>query len=213
MIRLAIGVIAVVALLSGCAPPRQPPSDRASVWQERRSSLQTLDEWQANGRLSVQFERDGGQANFDWTQSGSTYRLRLTGPWGQGGAVLEAGQGAAELDAGEGRRYRGGDARALLASVYGWDIPIGGLRYWLLGLPGDANDYALDRYGRLQRVTWKDWEIVYEAYRRIEGVELPTAIRVHRDADTEVNVAIDEWRLNDGNDGDGIDSPVPLMGG
>ncbi len=214
MTRVATVATALAVLLAGCASPRQAPSDRESAWQERRARLQALHDWHADGRLSVRFDGDGGQANFSWAQSGDAYRLRLTGPWGQGGAVLEAGGGAAELDAGEGRRYRGASARALLASVYGWDIPVAGLRYWLVGLPGDGNDYRLDRFGRLARVTWNDWEIVYEAYRRIDGVELPTAIRVRRNADTEVNVAIDEWRLGGagGDNGDDIDSPVPLMG-
>lgn len=215
MIRLTLAVVALALLLAGCASTRQAAPDPESTWQERRARLQALDEWQADGRLSVRVERDGGQANFTWIQAGGTYRLRLTGPWGQGGAVLEAGQGAAELDAAEGRHYRGANARSLLASVYGWDIPVGGLRYWLVGLPGEGNEYSLDRFGRLDRLTWNEWEIVYESYRRIQGVELPTDIRVERDAETRVNIAIDEWGVGGdaSDDGDGIDSPVPLMGG
>ncbi len=214
MIRVATVAIVLVAVLAGCASPRQAPPDPESAWQQRQGRLQALEHWQADGRLAVRLEADGGQAGFSWTQAGPDYRLRLTGPWGQGGAVLEVGEGEAVLDAGEGRRYRGRSARALLASVYGWDIPVAGLRYWLVGLPGEGDDYSLDRFGRLERVRWRGWQITYASYGRIEDVSLPTDIRVSRGANTEVKVVIDEWSLDSAGDDDGeqIESPVPLMG-
>jgi outer membrane lipoprotein LolB len=197
-------LIAVTA--AGCAgPARQPLEDAASAWAERRASLQALSAWRAEGRLSARVERDGGQAHFAWSQSGSRFRLRLGGPWGQGAAILEAEPDRVTLDTGEGRRYRGTDARSLLASVYGWDIPVAELRYWLVGLPGPRTQFSLDEYGRLARLTWQDWRIVYSGYEQVDGRALPSSIRIEREPDARGSVArvklvVDQWRLGRASD-------------
>jgi outer membrane lipoprotein LolB len=210
----------VLSLLAvGCAQqPRETVDDPRRVWQQRQQQLEALERWQAEGRLSVELADDGGQAHFTWRQMGENFQLRLSGPWGQGGSVIEGGPEGARLDAGDGQRYRGSDAQQLLAAVYGWQIPVDGLRYWLIGLPRAEGDPEIDRFGRLAAVTWQQWRIEYQGYQRVAGLELPERLRARRGDRGEIRLAIHDWILPErGRDVDEeapeAESDIPLVGG
>lgn len=212
------GVLVAIALLglAGCATgPREVPGDREEAWRTLEARLEALDRWRAEGRLSVRMGGDGGQARFSWTdEAGAGFRLRLEGPWGSGAARLAGGNGSARLTTGEGRDYAGADARALLAAVYGWDIPVAGLRRWLIGLPADAGGYTLDRFGRLATLESQGWRIEYRRYRQVGDLDLPAVLRARRVAgETEVRVVVDEWYPGGGDSGaPAPESPIPLIG-
>lgn len=210
-------VALALVLVAGCAAgPRPVPDERTRAWTELRAELEALDQWQAEGRLVVRDGRDGNPAGFTWIERpDGGFQLRLSGPWGQGVARLTGGAGRAELVTAEGMRYTAGDAHQLLAGVYGWDIPVAGLRRWLLGLPGPDATYTLDRFGRLETLDWRDWHIEYGRYRLVdEGLDMPAVLTASRaGGDTEIRVAIHEWRLGPGKpDAPGGESPIPLMG-
>jgi outer membrane lipoprotein LolB len=205
------------ALLAGCATgPRSVPDDRQAAWAEHRQALEALSGWRAEGRLAVQAPGDAGNANFVWVENGDGhYRLRLEGPLGQGGGRLEVNEDRAVLTTGDGQRYAGADAGALLADLYGWNIPVSGLRHWLVGLPGAGADYELDRFGRITALDWRGWHIEYRRYRQVGDLDLPaTLIATGHDSGTEIRVAIDRWRprADEGAPVDEDGSTVPLMG-
>lgn len=213
----ALCIVLAVLLGAGCAAQRPVPADREAAGQALRAELRAFHAWRAEGRLVVRTRDDGGQAGFTWIERpDGGFRLRLAGPWGQGAARLQGGRGRAELVTGDGYRYTGPDARALLAGVYGWEIPVNGLRRWLLGLPDADADFTLDRFGRLATLDWHEWHVEYRRYRRVDGLDLPAVLMATaRGGQTEVRVAIDSWRLGTGQDQEAPvpDSPVPLMGG
>lgn len=213
-----LGVVAVTALLmAGCATgPRPVPDDRAEAWAELRPQLEALSHWAAEGRLVVRMADEGNPASFTWVERrDGAFQLQLSGPWGQGVARLSGGAGQARLVTSDDMRYTAGNARQLLSDAYGWDIPVAGLRRWLVGLPGPEAEYSLDRFGRLETLDWRDWHIEYGRYRLVEGgLDLPAVLTARRgDGETEVRVAIQSWRLGPTNaDEPPPDSPVPLMG-
>ena len=208
MLVAALGV-------AGCATgPRPVPEDTEGAWRDHREQLRSLERWRAEGRLSVRTGTEGGQASFVWIEEGAGgFRLRLSGPWGQGGARLQGGGSRATLVAADGQRFVGRDARGLLSALYGWEIPVGPLRRWLIGLPTDGAAYTLDRFGRLETLDWRGWRLDYGRYRRAGEFELPAVLKArHAATDTEVRVAVDAWRT----DTEGTpapESPVPLIGG
>lgn len=214
--RSRLAVLGLALVLAGCAAgPRSQPDDREAAWGALHARLQALDAWRAEGRLVVRSGNDGGQAAFTWIERpDGTFSMRMAGPWGQGAARLTGGDGSAQLRAADGARYVAADAGELLAGVYGWDIPVAGLRRWLVGLPGAGADYALDRFGRVTTLGWQDWHVEYRRYRQLDGIDLPAALTAVRAGDdTEIRVAIDGWRLGaGGGDARPPDSPVPLVG-
>ena len=208
----------LAVLLAGCATaPRPVPDDRAAAWSQLQGRLQALSAWRAEGRLTVRTPGDVGNAHFTWIeQAGGAFRLRLGGPLGQGGGRLTGGGDGATLVTADGRRYAGRDAAALLHDLYGWRIPVAGLRRWLLGLPGEEAQFRLDRFGRLATLDWRGWDIEYRRHRNVGDLDLPATL-LARDASagTEIRIAIDHWDLGggDNNNEAAPGSPVPLIGG
>jgi outer membrane lipoprotein LolB len=213
-VRAGGAVVLLGILLGACAAPRPVPEDRTAAWQDHRAKLAALDRWRAEGRLTVDARGEGGQAGFTWIEpAGSGFRLRLGGPFGRSGARLVSDAGGVVLETGRGRRYRGGDARRLLADLYGWQIPVAGLRQWLLGLPAGSDDFTLDRFGRLETLQWQDWRVEYARYRPVDGLDLPVELSARRADGARLRVVVDAWSPGAGEPAAPSDSPVPLIGG
>lgn len=214
--RIRLAVLGLALVLAGCAtPPRPSADDRAAAWESLRTRLQALDAWRAEGRLVVRSGNEGGQVAFTWIERpDGTFALRMAGPWGQGAARLRGGDGRAQLRAADGARYVAGDARELLAGVYGWDVPVSGLRRWLIGLPDAGADYTLDRFGRVATLDWQGWRVAYRRYRQVDDIDVPAVLTAARARDgTEIRIAVDAWRFDTGGgDARPADSPVPLIG-
>lgn len=214
-LRRLLLLLPLVVLVGACATgPRSLPDDREQAWERMRAQLETLQSWRAEGRLVARTGNEGGQARFAWREFGDgRFSLRLSGPWGQGAARLEGADGEVELRAADGRRFTGTDARTLLLSVYGWDIPVDALRRWLIGLPTDGATHELDRFGRIASLQWRGWSLDYRRYRQHDELDLPALLVANRDGDdVELRLAIDHWRA--GEDGSPVpESTVPLMGG
>ncbi len=215
--RLAV-VCALLLALGGCAiEPRPVPDERDEAWDSLRAELDRLEHWRAEGRLVVRDGRDGTPANFTWIErADGSFELQLAGPWGQGAARLSGGTGRAELVTADDLRYTARDAQRLLTRVYGWDIPVAGLRQWLIVLPGPDAEYTLDRFGRLESLEWDGWQIAYGRYRLAdEGLDMPAVLTAsHESGDSEVRVAVQSWRLGEQAPAPSRPrSPVPLMGG
>lgn len=216
MLRSALVLAGVLGLAACAVGPREVPDDRDAAWADLRAQLEALESWHAEGRLSVNMSGDGGSAGFDWRErADGRFTLHLAGPWGQGVARLSGDDQRVELDTGEGQVITGADASVLLRDLYGWNIPVAGLRRWLIGLPAaDTAEatYTLDRFGRLETLVWDDWEIEYRRHRRVDDLDLPAILRADRmDGEARIRIAVDRWQLREADSGDD-DSGVPLIG-
>ena len=214
--RIAVLFVGVAVLAACATGPRSVPGDREAAWSDQRERLEALSGWRAEGRLAVRTRDDAGNANFVWIEEGEDrFRLRLEGPLGQGGGRLVVDGAQAVLTTGDGQRYASPDAGRLLDELYGWDIPVAGLRQWLVGLPGADADYELDRFGRITSLEWRGWRIEYRRYRQVDDLDLPaTLVATRTDSGTEIRVAIDQWAPEASDQPPSEDgSTIPLMGG
>lgn len=190
-------LIMSVLLLSACATrPAVSPSAEESVWLDHQARVQSLGDWQVQGRVAVSREQEGWNANFDWRQRGEEYRIRLRGPFGQGAVELFGNAAGVWLKRKEQPTVYAHDAEALLEAETGWHLPLNGFGSWLRGLPGADAPATLDwdAEGRLRRLTQSDWEIDYRRYLVVEGLSLPDRLRMNRDS-LLVKVVIDHWKL------------------
>ncbi|HIE20305.1 MAG TPA: outer membrane lipoprotein LolB, partial [Rhodospirillales bacterium] len=78
----------------------------------------------------------------------------------------------------KGKIWHARDAGELISRVTGWQIPVAGLRWWLLGLtePGSNAEYTLDENHRLATVQQAGWKVSLDKYNPFDGHVLPTSI-------------------------------------
>lgn len=190
--RLAATLL-VVLLIGGCAAaPTLPPVD----WNRVKLERQALDHWEMTGRAAVATATDGWTANISWRQQAAESDLRLQGALGVGGVrVLSDGQ-TFEIETSKGEKITAEDAAAALEKAIGVPLPVGSLRFWLLGVPAPqtAAVEELDDHGRLRKLEQNGWKAMYDRYVYLNDAWLPGRVRLENGS-LRMRVVVDEWRL------------------
>ncbi len=143
---------ALCLLLAACAlPPRTP--------------LEPSPGFTLNGRIVVKGRDTAFASGLRWVASEREDELWLNTPLGQTLAHLKRDGGGATATTADQKQYRAGSLESLMRSALGWELPIAGLRYWVLGraAPSPApTDAARDARGRLTLLVQDDWRVSFE---------------------------------------------------
>ena len=206
LVRLRLVLFA--ALLTSCAalPERPPVADSQAAWQTRQTALARVHAWEIRGRLALRSAEEGFQASLHWIREQETHRIDLTGPLGGGRVRLTQDKNGAELRDASDKLYRDSSVQQLLARTTGWDVPLEGLNYWVLGLPAPEaiTQSELDEWGRLKTLEQHGWEIRFLEYVGHDVYELPSRVFIKRKSDAasdttlEVRLVIEKWTLAGG---------------
>lgn len=189
-------VLMAALLAAGCATAPKPGITDAGAWELRQEALSGVDQWRVGGRISVRTGEEAAHGRLQWQQEGDRYDVRISGPFGSGTVRLAGDPAAATLWVDRQPPIRSNDPEVLLYRQTGWWIPVGALRYWMLGLPDPQmeSDRKLDGRGRLELLRQAGWEIRFLDYERRGGLELPGRIFVSK-GEGEVKVAVQRWSV------------------
>ncbi|MEE9494832.1 MAG: lipoprotein insertase outer membrane protein LolB [Gammaproteobacteria bacterium] len=187
----------LLTVLAGCAgrPVKQLAVDNAR-WQMRQSQLSAIHHWTASGRIAIRDEVTGWTASYEWQQSPDSYDIQLRGPLGYGVMQLIGSDQRVELrQAGKTALYSA-SAEQLLVEQTGWQLPVEGLRYWILGLPRPDSDeqHQLNDEAALDTLHQDGWKISYSRYKEVKNHWLPGKITLTQ-ADLSVKLLVDAWKL------------------
>lgn len=186
-------------LLAGCAaaPPPLPDVSPEQALEARLKRLRELQSWTLTGRVGANNGKDSLSASMRWIQTRERYRIRLSGPLGQGLVEVTGSEAGVALRNAERQTFYASTPEVLLSERFGWRLPVSGLRYWILGqpVPGAAVERRrLDAYGRLTRLDQSGWRIEYLEYEDVGGMELPSRINLeHREL--KARIAVRHWQL------------------
>lgn len=164
--RRTLAAAGAALALAGCAST--PPSASAPAG----TALQTAATHAYHGRFAVQYDdRLGKQqnvyGNFDWQEHGDDVSLELRSPLGQTLAVVKSTPSAASLELPNRPTQYATDVGDLMQKTLGFDLPLAGLRYWLLPTPAPATpaETVRDPDGtRVKQIRQDGWTIDYLAY-------------------------------------------------
>ncbi len=181
-----------MALLGACStvPPRPagpPPRDLMAI--------AALDHWQANGRLAVRSAEEGFSAQFDWRQSGTEGELGVRGPFGAGAARIVIGVDRIRVESGTqpplevAAPYEALEPQ--LTARLGFPLPLGSLRYWLLGVPAPGVAF-LPAEGGFEQSGWRVVAAGFALVARAPG-PLPAQLELTRGT-TRIRVRVDRWQ-------------------
>ena len=153
--------------------------------------------WRALGKLAARTGDGNWSASLDWRQAEEDFRLRLSGPFGQGALQVEGSPGKVELTTARGERRSAGTPEALLDQELDWNLPASSLRHWITararpGVP--VEDWTLDEAGRLSSLAQQGWRLAYVYRGDSRGPSLPDRITL-RGEGVVVRIAIRDWRV------------------
>jgi len=153
--------------LAGCAST--PPSANAPAG----AALQTAATHAYHGRFAVRYDDRLGNpqnvyGNFDWQEHGDDVSLELRSPLGQTLAVVKSTPRAASLELPNRPTQYAPDVGDLMQKTLGFELPLAGLRYWLLPTAAPATPAETVRDPadgtRIKQLRQDGWTIDYLAY-------------------------------------------------
>ncbi|HKQ82185.1 MAG TPA: lipoprotein insertase outer membrane protein LolB [Steroidobacteraceae bacterium] len=184
--------VAVMLVFAGCATTG--PRVAAPV-----TSLESLANWQANGRIAVAGAQGGGSGNFEWQQAESASNIVIRGPIGIGSLRVSLNAEHPEhmqLELGDGRKLQADAAWAELEAQLGAPVPAANLRYWLLGLPAPSEYQWLEQGERSAVLLQDGWRIEFLEYTVVNGQRTPSRIKATH-GPARIRMLINRWRLGD----------------
>lgn len=176
-------------------PPGSEISNQAA-WEVHRANIQTIQAWKLNGRVAGKSNGEGFRAGVQWHQLPNNFVIDLHGPLGRKVAVITGKAGSVQLKTSKGESFAADDAEKLMQSLFGYSLPVNGLRYWLLGIPDPQVPHAsleLDGQGHLKRLEQDGWLIEYKRY-HTNSPALPALINISNPT-LNANIIIDRWTL------------------
>ncbi len=176
----------MLAVLAGCVTP--PTATLRTQLAERGA-------YTINGRVAIKYDGERSSANLHWSHRPDTDDIMLLAPLGMTVAHLRRDAEGAVLEA-SGKRYTASDSSALMQQVLGWQLPLEGLPYWVLGLPrpGALAGMEYDANGQVNLLRQDGWSVRYTRYAAPTPDSLPTRMSLQRPG-LEITLLIDEWGL------------------
>lgn len=201
MARAAI--VGLLVVLAGCAttPEDLKPANPEAAWASRQSILGQQHTWALTGKLAVIANQEGWHAGVRWWQDGEDFQIDLLDSFGRVVARIEGNDSGVTLIQRDGSTTNAATPESLMQELYGWTLPLSGLRYWVLGIPaplgeseGPADRQRLDAQGRLTGFEQAGWAVDYQHYQDIEPISLPDKMAV-AGRDLRVKLIVDQWDL------------------
>ncbi len=130
-----------------------------------------------------------------WQQQKRDYQVSLFGPFGVGRTTLNGTPTALTLLA-AGKEYKAQTPERLMQQVLGWQLPVTNLYFWVRGLPAPNSPASttFDAYHHLIELKQQGWQIQYERYTAIQGIDLPSKLRL-KSGQLQVKLVISSWKL------------------
>jgi outer membrane lipoprotein LolB len=179
-----------VLALAGCAGVTLERPEAPLAFAPARSVFE------AAGRLTVRHGVDALAANFHWHHDGDRDELDLSSPLGQTIARLSGGPGGVALRTTDGRVATAADWPELTARALDWALPVGGLAFWIQGVPRFGAPFAFEPAadGAPSVLRQDGWTIVYQAFAPDPaGVSRPARMTLSY-PDVEMRLAVDTWQ-------------------
>ena len=186
-------LLAFVLLLAGCAgTPARMPQD----WTAHVAQVSERGSWELQGKIGLRAASNSGSALLSWRQRAADYRLVLSGALGLGKLVLAGDPGGVNWTGRDGQLRRHPDPQALIREVWGWEVPVASLPYWVRGLPDPAQPLhsPVIENGLAMSFSQAGWVVEPQAYRAVDGVDLPTRVRLQGEG-AVLTVSISRWSI------------------
>jgi outer membrane lipoprotein LolB len=143
-------------------------SVRQELWVGQQLTAGEMTQWNLYARAALRLKGEAYNISIQWQrEADDRFEMLLEAPFGQGVLRIDAvGPGRYRLRLPDGRQVSNSSVEALLDEVVGWSLPIGGLDYWVRGVPDPrtVSSHQLDSEGRARSIRQDGWDITYQDY-------------------------------------------------
>ncbi|CAG0124554.1 Outer-membrane lipoprotein LolB [Rhodocyclaceae bacterium] len=179
----------IVLVLAGCASAPLIPQTTARPEQAETKPFALT------GRIAVKHNSERSSAGVRWAHQITEDEILLLAPLGQTVARIRRDAQGVSLDTSD-RHYTAQDTEELTHRVLGWQLPLAGLRNWVLALPAAQSEASIERdaNGQVSVMRQDGWEIHYTRYATQASDSLPLRMILQREG-MEIQLLIDEWEI------------------
>jgi len=138
--------------------------------------MQAITQWHIKAKIGYKSVSDGGSAWLNWQQQDYSYRLLLSGPFGAGSVQIFGNKDTATLRQADAADISAHSASALSSKLFGWDLPIDELPYWVRGIPAPGSQVKAQKFngeGLLAAFHQTGWDLKLSRYQDTEAGKLP----------------------------------------
>ncbi len=157
-----------------------------------QNELYNLQRWAFEGRIAITGKNDAWSANINWEHSPTEDLIKLSGPLGQGGALIQLNASGVTIDQGGGDVKSSTDVENFINQQVGLAVPVNSLRYWVVGLPDKSQTVSAIEKG-FEQVGWKNQ---YKTMQPVGSYVLPRNMTVTSET-VKLKLFIDQWILDD----------------
>jgi outer membrane lipoprotein LolB len=190
----------IILIVTACAPLMQQPTsfdiDPDLIWQERQSELRQLTKWEIRGRTAITQGDEAWNAGLNWRENMGIYRIKLMGPFSQGGIHLDGTPEQVVLTLSDGEMIAAATPEELLIDRFNLNLPISALRDWVRGLPFKGAPYQMaeiDNQGRLTRLEQQEWTIEYQRYETYGQQQMPAKLFISN-PEFSLRLVVNSWK-------------------
>ena len=188
MRRAAVAAL-TAAFVSACAVvPRELP----------RVDPAALSAFALEGRVNLRVPGESFPGRVRWEHAPTTDEMWFYSPVGSTVAHLSRDAQGARLVTSEGREYRAADLHQLAWEVLGWDLPLGGLPYWVRGLAWPEAEAAVeqrDMQGQLARLEQAGWRVSYLDWSPAGVRGLPSRLDLEGER-LRIRLVVERWSVD-----------------
>lgn len=157
-----------------------------------QNELYDLQRWAFEGRIAITGKNDAWSANINWAHTPTEDLIKLSGPLGQGGALIQLNASGVTIDQGGGDVKSSTDVENFINQQVGLAVPVNSLRYWVVGLP-DKSQTASTIANGFEQVGWKNQ---YKTMQPVSSYVLPRNMTVTSET-VKLKLFIDQWILDE----------------
>ena len=198
-------LVLTAALLGGCLSS----SPKTVIWNQHKTSITSLNHWRIRSKLGYVTPTSKGSAWLDWEQIGEYGKAHISGPFGAGAAQVSSSASGAMLRQAGKTDLHAASAAELTHHLFGWQLPVEQLRYWVRGLPSPemhTRSITTNPQGLLSHLEQEGWVLSFTGYRNTAVGPLPGKIEASS-GNLQIRLLIKEWTV--GTDvNDKTDQPV-----
>ena len=187
-------IVFVLILISSCQMVQiKKNQDQFSLISN--NNLNKSSGFQLFGKLGFKSSSNAGSATINWLQQANIYTITISGPLGSNRTILKGNELHAEMQIQGQNIY--GSPQDLSSELLGTSLPLGLMRFWVLGMPAPNHSYTKDTFYNNSEIYSSfrqlDWQLDFSRHKFFDAMYLPTRIQ-GSNRDHSFTLIIKDWR-------------------